>query len=99
MACRTLVQPRAALSAPRHNAAASFSSGSSVALRKPSIRLQLRVRASAGPAAAEVAAPLNTLRQACRTKQVPPEEVIAAMEQLEAAHTKSSLVSGGAVGH
>ena len=46
------------------------------------------------PVAAAVEAPLQVLREACRTKQVPPEQVLAAMQQVEAAHKQSSLVQG-----
>ncbi|KAL4424622.1 hypothetical protein ABPG77_002240 [Micractinium sp. CCAP 211/92] len=50
---------------------------------------------SAAPAApAEVAADLEVLRRACKAKDVPPEEVLAAIGRVEAAHKQQSLVQG-----
>lgn len=59
---------------------------------------QAAVRAAAASssatAAADVAAPIEVLRKACRTKQVPADDVIAAMQAVEAAHARQPLVQG-----
>ncbi|PRW44966.1 Crossover junction endonuclease MUS81 [Chlorella sorokiniana] len=47
---------------------------------------------SSATAAADVGAPIEVLRKACRTKQVPSKEVIAAMQAVEAAHARQPLV-------
>jgi hypothetical protein len=39
---------------------------------------------------------LEVLRRACRSKDVPPEEVLAAMQAVEAAHAQQPLVQGAA---
>ena len=57
----------------------------------------LRVQAASSTGSSlDTAAPLKTVLAAAKTKQVPPEQVIAALEQLEAEHAKSSLVEGAA---
>lgn len=38
-----------------------------------------------------------TLRDACRSKRVPPEEVLAALRQVEAANQQQAMVQGGLV--
>jgi hypothetical protein len=45
-----------------------------------------------------VSASLEVLLQACRTKQVPPDEVLAAMERVEAAHRQQPQVQGAFFG-
>lgn len=48
----------------------------------------------AAAAAADVSAAVEVLREACRTKKVAPEEVLAAIQQVEAAHQQQPLVQG-----
>lgn len=50
--------------------------------------------APAAAAGADVAASLEVLLQACPTKQVAPDEVLAAMGRVEAAHQKQPQVQG-----
>ena len=46
-------------------------------------------------AAVDLSAPLATCRKAAATRAVPPDEVIAALVHLDAAHSASSLVQRG----
>ena len=47
-------------------------------------------------AAADVGKQVEVLQRACRRKDVPPEEVLAAMQAVEAAHLSQPLVQGAA---
>ncbi|KAL4448612.1 hypothetical protein ABPG75_005831 [Micractinium tetrahymenae] len=84
--------------------------GATAALRAPRVQLAVPARhcrrqqrlavlaaassSSAAAAPAGVAADLDVLRQACKAKDVPPEEVLAAIGRVEAAHKQQSLVQG-----
>ena len=50
--------------------------------------------AAATAAATDVEKQIELLRQACRTKKVPPEEVLAAMQAVQVAHSQQPLVQG-----
>jgi hypothetical protein len=105
MAClSSLMQPKAVLHKQGFNAPAAVQVSSKCTFRAAQLcklpaRQLLAVRSSsasnASSVSAETAGPLQVVRQAGTAKDVPPEEVVAAMEQLEAAHAKSSLVQGG----
>lgn len=45
-------------------------------------------------AATDAAAAIEVLRTACRTKKVPADDVMAAMQAVEAAHAQQPLVQG-----
>lgn len=78
--------PQRQLAPPPQAASSSSSNGASPAEETAS-------SAAAGPA--DVAAQLEVLRRACRTKQVPPDEVLAAIQAVEAAQKQQpGLVQG-----
>lgn len=82
--------------APASAAAAARLPARPAAVQRPCRRVAVCAAAasSSATAAADVAAPIEVLRKACRTKQVPSEEVIAAMQAVEAAHARQPLVQG-----
>lgn len=82
--------------APARAAAAARLPARPAAVQRPWRRAAARAAAasSSATAAADVATPIEVLRKACRTKQVPSEEVIAAMQAVEAAHARQPLVQG-----
>ncbi len=87
---------RAAAPGAPARAAAARLPARPAAVPRPCRRAAVRAAAasSSATAAADVAAPIEVLRNACRTKQVPADEVIAAMQAVEAAHARQPLVQG-----
>lgn len=90
--CARTVAP----SAPARAAAAARLPARPAAVPRPCRRLAARAAAASSSmaAATDAAAAIEVLRTACRTKKVPADDVMAAMQAVEAAHAQQPLVQG-----